>query len=92
MDTENKPAVELAFDEFAALIREKDEAGITFSAFLKQLQAEADRANRRLELAKTAADACSATKTRKQRSDRGKKRVRVVKVESVAVPATSAPA
>lgn len=76
MMTEDKPAIELAFDELAAVVAEKTKAGISFTEYLKQLEAEVETAERRLELARAAADACEATKTRKPRSDRGHPRKR----------------
>jgi len=68
---EDKPAVEIAFDELAEVIRDKDRLGITFGEYLEQLQEQADAANRKLEIARTVADTCQATKTRKHRKDKG---------------------
>lgn len=76
MMTDDKPAIELAFDELAAVVAEKTKAGISFTEYLKQLEAEVETAERRLELARAAADACEATKTRKPRADKGKPRKR----------------
>ena len=68
---EDKPAVEIAFDELAEVIRDKDRLGITFGEYLEQLQEQADAINRKLEIARTVADTCQATKTRKPRKDKG---------------------
>lgn len=72
--TDDKPAIELAFDELAAVVAEKTKAGISFTEYLRQLEAQVEAAERRLELARAAADACEATKTRKPRCDKGQKR------------------
>lgn len=71
---QDKPAVELAFDELAAVVAEKERLGISFTEFLKRLEAEVEAATRKYELARTAADICQATKLRKPRSDRGRPR------------------
>ena len=68
---DEKPAVELAFDEMAAIVREKDESGLSFDKYLDKLEAEAATAARKLEVAQSVADTCEATKTRKPRKDRG---------------------
>ena len=68
---EETPAVELAFTELAAVIREKDELGLSFDEYLKELEKTASAANRKLEVARAVADMCEATKTRKPRKDRG---------------------
>ena len=68
---EDKPAVEIAFDELAEVIRDKDRLSITFGEYLEILQEKADAANRWLEIARTVADTCQATKTRKPRKDKG---------------------
>lgn len=88
--TDDKPAIELAFDELAAVVAEKTKAGISFTEYLKNLEAEVETAERRLELARAAADACEATKTRKPRSDKGRPRKRQVAVASkTSDPATA---
>ena len=71
---DDKSAEELAFDELAALVRERDQRGVTFTEFLRQLEREAVAAARRLEVARAHADVCCATKLRKPRCDRGRKR------------------
>ena len=71
MAEQETPAVELAFTELAAVIREKDELGFTFDEYLKELAFNASAANRKLEVARAVADMCEATKTRKPRKDRG---------------------
>ena len=68
---EETPAVELAFTELAAVIREKDELGLTFDEYLKELEKNAGAAARKLDVARAVADVCEATKTRKPRKDRG---------------------
>jgi hypothetical protein len=73
---DEKSAEELAFDELAAVVREKDESGLSFSRYIEQLEALADAAARKLEVARAASDTCSATKLRKPRCDRGTKRRR----------------
>jgi hypothetical protein len=35
---DEKPAVELAFDEMAAIVREKDESKLTFDKYLAELR------------------------------------------------------
>ena len=45
---DEKPAVELAFDEMAAIVREKDESGLSFDKYLDKLEAEAATAARKL--------------------------------------------
>lgn len=79
----DKPTVEVAFDELAAVVREKDASGLTFDAYLKKLKAEAEAAARKYDVAQAVANQCEATKTRKPRCDRGKPRKR----ESAAPPA-----
>lgn len=91
--TDDKPAIELAFDELAAVVAEKTKAGISFTEYLKKLEAEVETAERRLELARAAADACEATKTRKPRSDKGQPRKRRAAVASKSSdPASASPA
>ena len=85
--SDDKPALELAFDELAGVVKEKEQAGLSFTEYLRKLEAEVETAERRLELARAAADACEATKTRKPRSDRGKPRK---KAESPTAPAVTA--
>jgi hypothetical protein len=68
---EEKSAVEFAFDELAVIVRDKDALGISFGEYLEQLEALATAANRKLEIARTVADTCEATKTRKPRKDKG---------------------
>jgi len=72
--TEDLPANELAFNELAQIVKEKDELGTSFDKYLKQLEEQASAANRKLELARSVANMCEATKTRKPRKDRGVKR------------------
>jgi hypothetical protein len=71
-----KTAEELAFDELAAVVREKDESGLSFSKYIERLEEQADAAARKLEVARAASETCSATKLRKPRSDRGTRRKR----------------
>ena len=73
---DERSAEELAFEELAAVVREKDESGLTFSRYIERLEQLADAAARKLEVARAAAETCSATKLRKPRSDRGMKRRR----------------
>ena len=73
---EEKSAEELAFDELAAVVREKDQSGLSFDQYIKQLENLADQAARKLEVARAASETCSATKLRKPRCDRGTKRRR----------------
>ena len=68
---EDKPANELAFNELAAVIREKDELGMTFDEYIKSLENTSAAAARKLDVARAVADVCEATKTRKPRKDRG---------------------
>ena len=68
---EDKPAIEFAFDELAAIVRDKDAMGLTFDSYLKHLEDVAATAARKLEIARCVADTCEATKTRKPRKDRG---------------------
>jgi hypothetical protein len=89
MDSVDKPAEEIAFDELAAIVREKDELGISFTAYLQKLEKEAEAAQRKLEVARAHADTCSATKLRKPRRDRGTKRK---KADVPDTPAEAAPA
>ena len=72
--TDDKPAVELAFTELAEIVHEKDSLGLTFDKYLKQLEDIASAAARKLEIARSVADMCEATKTRKPRKDRGVRR------------------
>jgi len=74
--TEDKSALDLAWDEMAALVQECQAAGLTFSQYVRQLEQAADAAFRKLEVARAAAGICEATKLRKPRSDRGKRRSR----------------
>jgi hypothetical protein len=69
--TEDKPAIEFAFDELAEIVKDKDALGISFGEYLEQLEAKANAAARKLEIARCVADTCEATKTRKPRKDRG---------------------
>lgn len=71
MTEQETPAVELAFTELAAVIREKDELKLSFDEYLKKLEQEANAAIRKLDVARAVADVCEATKTRKPRKDRG---------------------
>jgi len=73
-EPEDKPAVELAFTELAEIVREKDQLGLTFDKYLKQLEEQANAAARKLEVARGVAGMCEATKIRKPRKDRGVKR------------------
>ena len=72
--TEEQPAVELAFNELAEIVKEKDDLGLSFDKYLKQLEDTAIAATRKLEVARGVAGMCEATKTRKPRKDRGVKR------------------
>ena len=72
--TEEQPAVELAFNELAEIVKEKDDLGLSFDKYLKQLEDTAIAAARKLEVARSVAGVCEATKTRKPRKDRGVKR------------------
>jgi hypothetical protein len=76
MVAEEKSAEELAFDELAAVVREKDESGLSFSKYIERLEELADQAARKLEVARAHAETCTATKLRKPRCDRGKPRKR----------------
>ena len=76
MVAEDKSAEELAFDELAAVVREKDESGLSFSKYIERLEELADQAARKLEVARAHAETCTATKLRKPRCDRGTKRKR----------------
>ena len=87
MAEQDKPAVELAFDEMAVIVREKDQLGLTFDKYLEQLRYNADAAARKLEVAQSIADTCEATKTRKPRKDRGVPR----KKNGVTSPANEPP-
>ena len=73
---DEKTALDLAWDEMAELVRECQDAGLTFSQYVKQLEQQADAAARKLEVARAAAGLCEATKLRKPRADRGKPRKR----------------
>jgi hypothetical protein len=86
-DTE-KTAEELAFDELAAVVREKDESKLSFSKYIERLEEQADAAARKLEVARAHAETCSATKLRKPRCDIGKPRKRT---RLPAAPAAVAP-
>jgi len=66
--------IELAFTELAAVIREKDESGLSFAEYLDKLKDLAAQASRKLEIAEAAKDMCSETKSRRTRSDKGKPR------------------
>jgi hypothetical protein len=66
-----KSTVELTFIEMAAIVKEKDESGLTFDKYLDKLESEAIAAARKLEIAQSVVDTCEATKTRKSRKDRG---------------------
>ena len=85
---DEKSAEELAFDELAAVVREKDESGLSFSKYIERLRDNADAAARKLEVALAASETCSATKLRKPRCDRGTKRRRS---PAAAAPGTIAP-
>jgi len=74
---EDKPAIEFAFDELAEIVKDKDALGISFSEYLEQLEAKANAAARKLEIARCVADTCEATKTRKPRKDRGVPRKKI---------------
>lgn len=87
MAEQDKPAVELAFDEMAVIVREKDESGLSFDKYLDKLETEAAMAARKLEVAQSIADTCEATKTRKPRKDRGVPR----KKNGVTTPANEPP-
>ena len=86
--TEDQP-VELAFNELAEIIREKDERALSFDKYLKHLEETANAAVRKLEVARSVAGICEATKTRKPRKDRGVKRK---KVTDATTPANGPPA
>ena len=68
---EDKSAIEFAFGELAEIIREKDRLDISFIEYLDQLEAQAAAAARKLEVARSVANTCEATKTRKPRKDKG---------------------
>lgn len=70
----NQEPIELAFTELAAVIREKDESGLSFAEYLDKLKDLAAQAARKLEIAEAAKDMCSETKSRRPRSDKGKPR------------------
>jgi len=72
-----KSSEEIAFEEMARLIQEKESAGVEMQVFIRKLEEEAAQAARRVEVARIVADICVATKTRKPRSDKGKKRNKV---------------
>ena len=92
---DEKSAEELAFDELAAVVREKDQSGLSFGEYIKRLEELADQAARKLEVARAASETCSATKLRKPRCDRGKPRRRTGAVQELrgesAAAAVSAP-
>ena len=69
--TDDRPAIEFAFDELAEIVKDKDALGISFGEYLEQLEAKASAAARKLEIARCVADTCAATKTRKPRKDKG---------------------
>lgn len=89
MDSADKPAVEITFDELAEIVREKDQLKVAFPEYLRMLESAAEAAQRKLIIAKCAADTCAATKLRKPRRDRGTKRK---KPEVPATPPETAPA
>lgn len=70
----DKSAEEFAWEELAKLIQEKERAGVEMQVFIRQLEEEAAKAQRRVEVARAAADVCVTLKTRKTRKDKGKPR------------------
>lgn len=74
MTDENKSSEEIAWEEMAKLVLEKDVANVEFQVFIRRLEEDVDKAQRRLDVARIIADTCSATKTRKPRRDKGKTR------------------
>ena len=66
--------LELAFSQLAAVIKDKDESGLSFPEFIDSLRNKAAEAQRQLQLAEAARDLCEETKARKPRSDKGKPR------------------
>ncbi len=71
---DTKSAEEFSFLELARLIQDKEERGVEFQVFIRQLEEEQVVATRRVEVARLVADVCKATRTRKPRRDKGKKR------------------
>lgn len=56
MTEQETPAVELAFTELAAVIREKYELKLSFDEYLKKLEQEATAAARKLEVTQAVAN------------------------------------
>lgn len=73
-EAEEQERTEVSFGVLAAVIAEVKAAGLTFREYLATLEQAVSDATRKLELAQSVANLCTATKTRKPRADKGNPR------------------
>lgn len=89
-EAEEQERAEASFDVLASVIAEVKAAGLTFGQYLKQLEENVTVATRKLELAKSVSNLCTATKVRKQRRDKGQPRGSGKKQNAEAAPTDQA--